>query len=90
MAAAVLMKKDFLYIFCEIRKPESISWLRSQRRRKHMKEERRKWNARELFLMIEEELRTSAYIHDNRKGRNTFWKNYDMMYSKMQVSVFVS
>ncbi len=55
-----------------------------------MKEERRKWNARELFLMIEEELRTSAYIHDNRKGRNTFWKNYDMMYSKMQVSVFVS
>ena len=30
MAAAVLMKKDFLYIFCEIRKSESFSWLRSQ------------------------------------------------------------
>ncbi len=54
------------------------------------KMKRKKWNARELFLMIEEELRTSAYIHGNRKGRNTFWKNYDMMYSKMQVSVFVS
>ena len=48
--AIVLIKKDFLYIFYVIRKPESISWLRSQRRRKHMKEERRKWNARELFL----------------------------------------
>ena len=36
-----------------------------------------------LFLLREDKT-------GNRKGRNTFWKNYDMMYSKMQVSVFVS
>ena len=53
-----------------IRKPESISWLRSQRRRKHMREERKKWNARELFLMIEEELERKAGRASNSASPN--------------------
>ena len=39
-----------------------------------MDKKRRKWNARELFIMVDEGLRAGCR-QDVGKGRNTFWKN---------------
>ena len=52
-----------------------------------MDKKRRKWNARELFILIDgglRELRRQA----SGKGGNTFWKNCDMIYTKVKARLF--
>lgn len=61
-----LIKKTIFYIRYVIRKPESYRWLHAEKRRKQMDRlKRKKWNARELFFMIKEELEKEGLIPDD-------------------------
>ena len=52
-----------------------------------MDKKRRKWNARELFIMINEGLMAGCR-QDVGKGRNTFWKNCGKIYSRSASVLF--
>ena len=60
----------------------------SRKRRKHMdRKKRKKWNARELFIMIDEGHREGCR-QDVGKGGNTFWKNCGKIYNRSASVLF--